>query len=46
MNATVSQLTADKTKCLKKLFKHFKTAVERNDVKLDTLSLISLRLLN
>lgn len=46
MNATVSQLTANKTKRLKKLFKHFKTPVERNDVKLDSLALISLRVLN
>lgn len=46
MNATVSQLTADETKRLEKLFKHFKTAVGCSDVKLDSLALISLRLLN
>lgn len=42
MNATVSQLTADKTKRLEKLFKHLKTAVGCSDVILDSLALISL----
>lgn len=42
MNATVSQLTADETKRLEKLFKHLKTAVGCSDVKLDSLALISL----
>lgn len=46
MNATVSQLIQDVTKCLKKLFKHFKTAVGCSDAKLDSLAPITLQRLN